>query len=159
MPSSTIEVAIGLAFLFLLLSLVASTLTEWVARIAAMRSNTLATGIRTLLQDPTGSGIAKLLYAHPLIKGLSTKGARPSYIPAETFAIALLDLLGLNAAVRSEAKPISQIAEEVAKLPDSSAKTAASNLVNALAALMAPVGAGTVGPPPGVTVVASEELL
>jgi hypothetical protein len=163
MPSSTIEVAIGIAFLFLLFSLIASTLTEWFARALAMRSTTLATGIRTLLQDPTGRGFSKLLYDHPLIKGLSTTGDQPSYIPAETFAIALLDLLRIGARGGSEAKPIAQITEEVAQLPDSSAKTAATNLVNALAVLMAPAGAGTVGPPGSAsgpaTAIASEELL
>lgn len=163
MPSSTIEVAIGLAFLFLLLSLIASTLTEWVARAMAMRSTTLATGIQKLLQDPTGD-FSNLLFSHPLINGLSPQGGdRPSYIPAETFAIALLDLLGMSSAGRSQDKPISQIAEEVAKLPDSSAKTAASNLVDAISALLAAPTGGLAGPPGSAsgpaTAVPSAELL
>src|SRR5207302_8356206 len=66
-----LEVGIGVVFVFLLLSLVTSTLTEWVAGIFALRSKTLATGIRELLNDPEGKGLAQAIYDHPLIKGLT----------------------------------------------------------------------------------------
>src|SRR5207302_946659 len=84
------EVGIGVVFVFLLLSLVTSTLTEWVAGIFALRSKTLVTGIRELLNDPEGKGLAQAIYDHPLIKGLMRDGKLPSYIPSATFALALM---------------------------------------------------------------------
>jgi hypothetical protein len=52
--SSTLEVAIGLAFVFLLLSLICTSLTEVIARVFAMRSRTLEEGIRGMLgENPT----------------------------------------------------------------------------------------------------------
>lgn len=54
--SSTLEVAIGLAFVFLLLSLICTTLTEMIARWFSLRSRTLEEGIRGMLgENPTPS--------------------------------------------------------------------------------------------------------
>ena len=89
--SAIIEVAIGLVFVYLLLSLCASLVMEFVSRIFAMRSATLEDGIRSLLDDPTETRLAKQLYDHPLIsqtalkdRGRSLRGRRgkPSYIPS-----------------------------------------------------------------------------
>jgi hypothetical protein len=46
--------------LYLVLSLVCSAITEAFARAFAMRSRTLKSGIRNLLSDPDGKGLAKL---------------------------------------------------------------------------------------------------
>ena len=100
--SEILEVAIGIGFLYLLLSLVCSAVTEGVARAFAMRSGTLRSGIRNLLGDPQGKGLAKDFYDHPLIKGLYRQGwfdrtigrdGKPSYISSRTFALALFDAL------------------------------------------------------------------
>ena len=135
MPSLTLEVVIGLVFVYVLLSLITSAVTEWIARFTAKRSQTLEAGIRTLLSDPSGTGLAKRLYEHPLIQGLFPDGKKPSYIPSQTFAIALMDLVGAGTALHSGAEPIAQIRDAIAKLPDGDAKAAASELVNALALL------------------------
>jgi hypothetical protein len=50
--SGIIDVAIGVFFIYLLLSLVCSSLTEGIARIFALRSSNLKEGIRNLLNDP-----------------------------------------------------------------------------------------------------------
>ena len=68
------EIAVGVGFLYLLLSLVCSAITEGIARAFAMRSGTLRSGIRNLLCDPHGKGLAKDFYNHPLIKGLYRRG-------------------------------------------------------------------------------------
>ncbi len=100
--SEILEVAVGIGFLYLLLSLVCSAVTEGVARAFAMRSGTLRSGIRNLLGDPEGKGLAKDFYDHPLIKGLYRQGwfdrrigreGKPSYISPRTFALALFDTL------------------------------------------------------------------
>jgi hypothetical protein len=68
--SEILEVVAGIGFLYLLLSLMCSAITEGIARAFGMRSGTLRSGIRNLLCDPQGKGLAKDFYNHPLIKGL-----------------------------------------------------------------------------------------
>jgi hypothetical protein len=72
--SVVLDVAISIIFFYLLPSLICSTITEGIARIVAMRSNNLQEGIRNLLNDSEGNGLAKDLYKHPLIKGLYRTG-------------------------------------------------------------------------------------
>ncbi len=97
-----LEVVIGLAFIYMILSLVTTTLTEFVSQIFAMRGSNLYRGIQTLLNDLDGTGLARKLYDHPLIKSLGHQGtvlstlgrpARPSYMNPQTFAQTLLDIL------------------------------------------------------------------
>ena len=99
--SGILDVAIGILFLYLLLSLVCSSITEGIARIFALRSSNLKEGIRNLLNDRDGKTVSSL-YDHPLVKGLYRegwfdrlvrRGGKPSYIPSRTFALALFDIV------------------------------------------------------------------
>jgi hypothetical protein len=72
-----LDVAIGLSFVFLLLSLVASAMQEFVANLLSLRSKVLERGLRNMLADGTPgttSGTPRDLlfriYAHPLIRSL-----------------------------------------------------------------------------------------
>jgi hypothetical protein len=91
--SNVLEVATGLAFVYFSLSLLCSTINEQViARFFNLRANTLADGIKNMLADP---GLVEQLYSNPLIQGLSQNAAsgkprKPSYIPANIFAAALI---------------------------------------------------------------------
>jgi len=103
-----VEVAIGLVFAWLLLSLAVLQIQEIIARLTQKRSNDLYDAIGRMLEDPQA---LQDFYDHPLIKGLKTppKGVRdwfkknvfkkeltlknPSYIPAKTFATALFDVV------------------------------------------------------------------
>jgi len=96
--SEILEVAIGLVFVYFLLSLLCTVLNEWVARILALRSNTLEAAIRNLLSDD--EQLVENFYGHALVKGLFKQGkldkllgreGRPSYIPSYIFAHAWLD--------------------------------------------------------------------
>lgn len=93
--SATVEVILGMIFIFLLLSVICSTINEWIASSLNLRAKTMQSGIRRLLEDPDGKYLAKQFYDHPLIKGLSRDNQKvlPSYIPAETFTMVLMDLL------------------------------------------------------------------
>jgi hypothetical protein len=100
--SPVLEVLVGVVFLFLLLSVVASAATELVAQLLALRSRTLSDALTSVLFDKSGRDA---LLDHPLIKSLSQQGtidaifrrvARPSYIPSDLFARALLDNLTLT---------------------------------------------------------------
>ncbi|RLD05789.1 MAG: hypothetical protein DRI56_08880 [Chloroflexota bacterium] len=93
-----LEIAIGVVFVWLMLSMGVSALLEWLAGALKWRGKDLEKAIRDLLEksdaDDDASSLAKALYAHPLVKSLSKYGRRlPSYIPDRTFGLALLDVL------------------------------------------------------------------
>ena len=107
--SKILEVAIGVIFVFLLVSIICSAIREWLETIVKSRSTFLEYGIRELLHDKGAVGLARSFYTHPLIYSLysndytpgpvhkpPTTFARgrnlPSYIPARNFALALLDI-------------------------------------------------------------------
>jgi hypothetical protein len=97
---SVLDVAIGVIFVYLVLSLLCTTINEGVATVLNQRGKNLFEGIKNLLNDPTLTGLAQQLYSHGLVDSLS-RGAMsakpkrpPSYLPAKTFAVALLDILG-----------------------------------------------------------------
>jgi hypothetical protein len=89
-----IDVFIGLAFLYFLLSIVCSSINEAIATALNLRAKTLEAAIRSLLGDDAA---AKAFYANWRV-GQLCKPARlmlrvkkPSYIPSRTFALAILD--------------------------------------------------------------------
>lgn len=127
-----LDVAIGLVFVFLIVSLLCTSLQEAVAASRGSRSKMLVESVVGLLtgtplakpnpttgffpsvlrfferkdraakpsdvvnQLPTDTpaevkGIAKALIDHPMLDGLAKPGQAPSYIPARTFALCLLD--------------------------------------------------------------------
>ena len=118
--SAILDVALGLAFIFLLVSLLVSALTEMLSGAMKWRSAHLWEGLENLLQSAEARN---RLYEHPLIKGLARvrtervgrvarllrwrKGAAPSsaphdwkngkrgpsYIPSRTFALAMIDII------------------------------------------------------------------
>jgi hypothetical protein len=124
--SSIIEIAIGLCFVFLLLSLISSAMVEIVESFLKNRATDLERGIRELFNQETGGNLAAAFYKHPMISGLyrglyeREDGKEigrldylkptnlPSYIPAKNFASAVLDLVLHPAAsqdvVRDDAK-------------------------------------------------------
>jgi hypothetical protein len=94
MSAAIIDVVIGLAFLYFLLSLVCSGINEFIAGLLRLRARNLEQGIARLLGD---EGLKERLFGHPLIKTLSPPGRKPSYLPANKFALALLDLVAPGA--------------------------------------------------------------
>jgi len=100
--SDVLEVAIGVVFLFLLLAVIVSTVTEFISQLFAMRSRMLHGALATTLFD---EDTRDELYAHPLIKALSKKGpladrlkrpALPSYLPSDLVAKAILSNVSLR---------------------------------------------------------------
>ena len=93
--SKVIDVALGLSYLYLVLSLMCSAINEIIAAVVGLRQRTLVRGIQRMLAD--SEVLCKALYEHPLIKSIQ-QGAlswtsKPSYIPKDVFASALLDVL------------------------------------------------------------------
>jgi hypothetical protein len=115
--SVILDVAIGMILLYLLLSLLCSTIREGLEGWLKTRSVHLERGIRELLHDPSGRGLAYDLYNHPLVQSLfrgeydpsriatttrkgmtqfgemPARGNLPSYSPSSNFALALLDVV------------------------------------------------------------------
>lgn len=90
--STMIEVAIGVVFVYLLVSLLCSALNESLEAWLRYRARYLKHGIRQLLGDES---LAKDFFDHPLVKPL---GTRPSYISARTFSLALWNIATAEAA-------------------------------------------------------------
>lgn len=97
--SQILEVAIGLVLLFLLLSLICSSIKEGLESFMKYRARDLESGLREIFNDPDGTKMIPKFYEHPLIFGLfkgnfdpKDLGKLPSYIPSRTFAHVVLDL-------------------------------------------------------------------
>lgn len=104
-----LDVAIGMIFIYLLLSLIVSTITELIEVWLKTRSSNLERGIRELLQDSANTTkITEQIYNHPLVLNLYKgryeskhlkngkyrgKSNLPSYIPSKNFALALMGLV------------------------------------------------------------------
>src|ERR1700730_14479199 len=119
--SEIVEVAIGMVFIYLLLSLICSTISELMERKLKNRAADLERGLRELLNDPDGSSLVKQVYDHGMISGLfkgtydpsKSKTNLPSYIPARSSALAIRGIVlpnssGLASADRSR-QAIAQI--------------------------------------------------
>ena len=95
-----LDVAIGLIFVYLLLSLLCTTVTEALEQAFKYRAYYLRIGIEKLLFGGNAS-LRDTLYAHPLVKSLYTetrlpalvRTTGPSYIPSRQFVLALLDIV------------------------------------------------------------------
>lgn len=113
MPNTSlvIDVALGLLLIYLVLSLIVSSLQEWIATLFGLRSKNLKKGIENLM----GSESARVLYEHSLIKGLyrSSENKLPSYIPSNRFSDALVDHFKLQPSSKQsgESRSIEQLVE------------------------------------------------
>ena len=118
--SRILEVAIGIVFVFLLVSMICSAIREGIESWRKSRAAFLEQGIRELLHDRHAVGIARSVYTHPLIYGLyldeyrpraaaqpltalAQGGNLPSYIPARNFALAVLDIAARGTDTRGAA--------------------------------------------------------
>jgi hypothetical protein len=129
--SKILEVAIGIIFVFLLVSMICSAIREGIESWRKSRAAFLEQGIRELLHDRHAVGIARSVYTHPLIYGLYLEeyrprsasrpltalaggGNLPSYIPARNFALALLDIAargtGTHGAASNPSAPVLSLA-------------------------------------------------
>jgi hypothetical protein len=72
-----LEIAIGLVLVYFIVSLLCSTLTDWVARWLALRARTLKTGILQLVNKD--NNLYHEILIHPLFKGLSPVGDETRY--------------------------------------------------------------------------------
>jgi hypothetical protein len=136
--SSIVDMAIGLFFLYWLLSIICSSIWEMIAALLKLRAADLERGIANLVCDPR---VFHAVMAHPAITAVGNTDAemtlvqtlagsqgvagRPSYISARAFSLAFLDAIapvqnGSNGlqAVRKQARDLIGVADvAVAALP------------------------------------------
>lgn len=130
--STILEVAIGVAFVYLLLSMICSALNEMLAGAFRMRARNLQEGLRNLMNDPGGTLVGRL-YDHALIRGFTPRLKRPtalpSYISARVFSVALLDLLAPADPTKGP-KTVADLKAAVASLPNAHLKQALSAIID-----------------------------
>jgi hypothetical protein len=155
--STTLEVAIGMALIYLVLSLLCTAINEAIAGILSSRAKNLERGIRSLFTDglksqakDDGKGgiapavtLAEAIYDHGLIQSLyrntpSEKTAiwgkrfgtnLPSYIPSRIFAAALLDVIFPATGTGGMPADLSSMMASVETLPESKGKEAIVTLL------------------------------
>ncbi len=110
---AVLEVVLGLSFLFASLGMVASGVNELIAAGLKLRARTLERGILNLLTNPSDT---KALYLHPLIQSLYRGKRRPSYIPRDKFALALLDMK-VKPAIDAVGEQLHSVPDTIGKLP------------------------------------------
>src|SRR5579859_1203996 len=131
--SELLDVAIGMAFVFLLLSLICSALNELLETRLRNRAGDLANGIKELLGKDTG--LVEKLYNHGLIFGLYRgtyeealkNKTLPSYIPSENFATAVAGILGPDSGAVPSAD---EMRNSIGKIQNAHVKSALLTLFN-----------------------------
>jgi hypothetical protein len=152
--SAILEVAIGLVFVYLTMSLICSAINEMIETKLKNRATDLERGIRELFmeKDVKGSdkedekGMVQKLYEHPLLCGLFkgdfggkliTKSSYwcstnlPSYVPNRNFAVALIDIVMSPPSAPPSSTPITvdSLRAVVSDMKDSAIKRALSSFL------------------------------
>lgn len=106
--STVLEVAIGLIFVYLLLSIMCTAANEWVAALTRRRGETLRRGIAQLLSGQelnrpvsspdvpnaqNGPTLLDEFYNHPLISSMMHDQNHPTYLSPRNFSATLTDII------------------------------------------------------------------
>jgi hypothetical protein len=136
--SSVLEVAIGVVFVYLLLSLICTALNEGISSMLNKRGKNLFEGVKNLLNDPEFTGLAQQVYHHGLVDGISQNASDPkkatrlpSYMHSNNFSLALLDILGARGAIStasSAAAADTAVADKLKAAQDAAVASAADPL-------------------------------
>jgi outer membrane murein-binding lipoprotein Lpp len=87
--NALIDIAIGLILMYLVLSLICTSINEFIATLFKMRAATLRMSLETILDDETVRGIFD---EHGLVVGSKANvKTNPSYLSGSIFAMALMD--------------------------------------------------------------------
>ncbi|HLO14084.1 MAG TPA: hypothetical protein VK206_04585 [Anaerolineales bacterium] len=153
-----IDVAIGLIFVWIVISLATIQIQEWISTMLDKRARDLEAAIHEILANPN---LTAQFYDHPVIRGLTSKKRRkpssvptwfyrypivrgftkekrklPSYIPAQQFALALFDI-ALTAGTESSIiqQALYRIRDDLQQRPTITKQSAVIEELNLLADL------------------------
>lgn len=136
-----LDVAIGLVFLYVIVSLMASAIVEAIESLLRTRAKYLWQGVTELLgaaaksSGKAGVVNAASLYEHPLVGSLYfgsypdatrrlVRRRLPSYIPRESFSAAVIDLVSRSARSDAGASSIETLRRGIRGLPDNALRRA-----------------------------------
>ncbi len=124
--SVVLETAIGLVFVYLIFSLIASGIAEYLSALLDRRSEHLKHMLFNIFDsdDPQGRALLNLFVAHPMIRALSTTAWKPKYQSAiERLGEAKLqvDRAGIQWEAASKAVAAAGAARDAAKGADAAA--------------------------------------
>ncbi len=119
-------IIIAMVFVYLLLSLLATTINEWLMMILNARGANLRVAIQTMLRDDKGNGEALkyLFFQNPLFKKLSIEGKLrrdPSYLSNAMFTQIIIDILTDGKNYKKSLEEITFKIEEL--FPDTDSET------------------------------------
>ena len=121
--STILDVAIALAFTYLILALLCTTVNEWIAGIFKTRGRMLAKGIAGMFGDqklPDGKSLLAAFKEHATIGALRQEAdVPPSYIAPSTFALTVIDLVTQPGSITYD-----DLENGIKGLPDGCVKTA-----------------------------------
>jgi hypothetical protein len=124
--STVLDVAIGLIFIYLLLSIICTAANEWIAGMTKSRAKLLEKSIAQLLGSQATAKTAGLkgflseFDEHPLIKGMKAGKKLPTYISGRVFAKVVMDLATPD---KPGTLKLGDFETEVKKMPDGNVKT------------------------------------
>lgn len=118
--NAMLDVAIGLVFLFLLLSLICTTVNEFISSFLKLRAETLQQALRDLIDD---KDISKGFYESPLMVAAARMSGRkgPSYLPAPVFAEAVIQTASF-VATQKHVSVLTELQSTLDALPESNFK-------------------------------------
>lgn len=132
--SSILEVAIGLALIYYVLSLVVSYISSQILRFTELRAKALEEGLIELLKDPS---MVQKIQEHPLIKllrpqrlnffGSGKKVLKVEEIASDTFSMVFLSTLTSGVASQPT---LSDIQHAIDQLPDGDLKRSLTEMLN-----------------------------
>jgi hypothetical protein len=139
---AVVDVAVGLSFVFLILSTFATAAVEAIAGKLKKRASSLESWLAGNIagddgSSSTGKDLANKVLNHPLIRAMTKGTSKPSYIPAENFVIALLESASADVVagkkyariVASDAKTVTTDAKKlIDDLPDGPLKEVVDRL-------------------------------
>ncbi len=150
--SSMLDIAIGITFIFLLLSVFATAINEIILSSLNMRGKDLLRGIQAMLDEKNNNGLVAKVYNNGQVYGLfkgdfdpKKRHELPSYIPSRNFAIAVLDVVHQQGAAWIAANAANAPAQQPPLVPQQApnpAAPAAPTAVNTIIAITQEVKAG-----------------
>ncbi len=122
MLGDVLGVAIGIFFIYLILSLLLSAFVEWLSRHFGWRAQRLKRWLEQLLDVSPSSRLSLEFYKHPLIKPLVGEGKLriPPSIPPRWFSIVLVDTIkGKDTRFPESVADLKRVIAESEKCPES----------------------------------------
>lgn len=134
-----LEIAIGLIFIFLLLSLLATAINEFIMRFLYSRGKNLKRAIARMLEDSDkDEKLINDFYKHPLIEKFTNpskwnyllKLNKPSYLTSNSFSKVLLEVLGEKNEMNVDVQSIKEKINELFPQEDSSTRQLLLNYID-----------------------------